>query len=162
MDDGEPSGSPSTLIDPGQYLAIVDSAEVKESNAGSEYVKLTFKFDYFGSKFRLLWDHLNFPPPDVKPADLTDKQKATVNILKRRLQGLGLPYKGSDYPNGLSPEVVALAAKGCKAIIDVRTEKDKTGQYPDKSVVFDIIPSGAEMPKASAYGAQPEDEDAPF
>lgn len=160
IDDEEPSSPPSTLIEPGQYPAVVDNAEVQESSAGNEYVKLTFKFDYPGSKFRLLWENLNFPPPGVKPADLTDKQRGTVNILKRRLQGLGLPYKGSAYPEGLTPAAVALAAKGCKATIDVRTEKDKKGQYPDKSAVFDIIPLGAEMPTVQT-GVE-DNEDAPF
>ena len=160
LGEEEPTGPPSQLLTPAEYPAVVGGTKVKESKEGNEYVELEFVFDVpQGGKPRHLWTNLNFPPDGVKPADWTEKQKAVVNILKRRLRGLGLPYKGSDYPEGLTPTTIAAAALGCKAIIDVRTEKRT--DWPDRSAIFEVIPWDADAPVV-ATSTSGEDEDLPF
>ena len=141
LPDDEPTSQ--SLMKAGTYSARVENALVKRSReTDREYVEISCRLE----NNRLLWDRLNFPDEETlaaayearsKEQELSKAQRAalgTLNVLRRRLKGLGLPYKSIE----ITPAWIVREIKGKNCLLDVRLEK-RDG-YPERNVIFDIIP----------------------
>jgi len=136
------------LLPDGQYGFVISDAKNKTSAAGNEMIELTVRVFKPDGNFILISDYL--------------MEKMLYKLLHCcEVCGLTKEYEAGE----LDPNLFV----GKEGYVKIKTQKDKTGAYPDKNVIADYISSddGAKFtaPKDNLSKALDGDEledDIPF
>lgn len=156
-------GNDFGLIPSGEYTAIIEGAEMKDTRAGNgAYLSLTFQIVGPTHAGRKIWNNLNLDNPNPKAVAIAENDLADIC----RATGVtSLP----DWPGYLAKnggccvyDASPLANKQLIIEVGVEIRKDN-GEEQNK--IKKYIPAGAKSPKdqqADKAKAAVTDEDLPF
>lgn len=133
-----PNDAAPPLLTEGWYDATILQAEEKISKAENPMIDATFRV--FGG-----------PSPVLLHVYFVANKQASLSRLKKLCGVVGVDFDAGE----VQPDQLV----GHDIAVHVKTQEDKTGQYPDKNVIAYFAERGNTNAVA---GNEPDDDDCPF